>query len=99
MIVGEGVGITGVHVGRTLVGVGLGFGVSLGTSVLVFTRQPIFVHPRTPFVQKQLLQKLLSVSSPVHPVWTVSPPVSLHIACVVLGVCGFEADKVAETFA
>jgi hypothetical protein len=57
------------------------------------------VHPRTPFVQKQLLQELLPVSFPAQPLWTVSPPVSLHTACVVLGVFGSGADKVPETFA
>jgi len=59
----------------------------------------ILVHPRTPFVQKQLLQELLPVSFPVQPLWTVSPPVSLHTACIVLGVFASEADKVPETFA
>ena len=56
------------------------------------------MHPRAPFVQKQLLQELLPVSSPVQPLWTVSPPVSLHAACVVLGAFVSEADKVPETF-
>ena len=59
----------------------------------------IFVQPRTPFVQKQLLQELSPVSLSVQPLWTVSPPVSLHADCVVLGVFASEADKVPETFA
>ena len=57
------------------------------------------MQPRAPFVQKQLLQELLPVSSPVQPLWTVSPPVSLHAAWVVLGVFDSWADKVPETFA
>jgi len=57
------------------------------------------VHPRTPFVQKQLLQELLPVSFPVQPSWTVSPPVRLHTACVVLGVFGSGAEKIPKTFA
>ena len=57
----------------------------------------ILVQPRTPFVQKQLLQELLPVSFPVQLLWTVSPPVSLHTACVVLGVFGSGADKVPGT--
>ena len=57
------------------------------------------MQPRTPLVQKQLLQELLPVSSPVQPLSTVSPPVSLHAACVVLGAFTSGADKVPETFA
>ena len=57
------------------------------------------MQPRTPLVQKQLLQELLPVSSPVQPLSTVSPPVSLHAACVVLGAFASWADKVPETFA
>ena len=57
------------------------------------------MHPRTPFVQKQLLQELLPVSFPVQPSWTVSPPVRLHTACVVLGVFGSGAEKIPKTFA
>ena len=57
------------------------------------------MQPSRPFVQKQLLQELSPVSFPVQPLWTVSPPESLHAACVVLGVFASDADRVAETFA
>ena len=49
--------------------------------------------------ENQLLQELSPVSSPVQPLSTVSPPVSLHAACVVLGAFVSGADKVPETFA
>ena len=57
------------------------------------------MQPSRPFVQKQLLQELSPVSFPVQPLWTVSPPESLHAACVVLRAFVSGADEVPETFA
>jgi len=82
-----------------LVGVIEGVGTGFESELTPCEGHAISVHPRTPFVQKQLLQELLPVSFPVQPLWTVSPPVSLHTACVVLGVFGSGADKVPKTFA
>ena len=82
-----------------LVGVIRGVGTGFESELTPRAGHAILVHPRTPFVQKQLLQELSPVSFPVQPLWTVSLPVSLHTACVVLGVFGSGADKVPETFA
>ena len=65
-------------------GVEFGFAFTLA----VCSGHAILVHPRTLFVQK-----LLPVSFPVQPIWTVSPPVSWHTGCVELGVAASEAIR------
>ena len=71
------------------VGQGFGMGRCVDTGLeSEFTRcveLAILVHPRAASVQKQRLQKLSPLSFPVQPFSTVSPTVSLHDACVVLG--------------
>ena len=62
-------------------------------------RHSILVHPSNPFVQKQLLHEFSPVSLPVQPLWTVSPPPSLHAACGLLWVFDTGADKVPDTLA
>ena len=80
---------------RVIGGVATGF----ESELTPWAEHAILVHPMTPFVQKQLLQELLPVSFPVQPLWTVSPPVSLHTSCVSFEVFGAWADKVVDTFA
>ena len=67
-------------------GVGPADGLSVGTEVLGSgpevgrrARHAIFVQPRAPLEQKQLLQWLCPVSFPDQPLSTVPPPDKVHL--------------------
>lgn len=105
VLVGASLGVlVRIGSGVLVLSVGLFTGVIPGVesgfafTLAVCSGHAILVHPRTLFVQKQLLQKLIPVSFPVQPIWTVSPPVSWHTGCVELGVAASEADKVVDAF-
>jgi len=95
---GVGSGIL-VLTGGLFIGVVSGVGTGFEPAFIPSAGHAILVHPKTPFVQKQLLQELLPVSFPVQPLWTVSPPVSLHTFCVAFEVCGAWADTVGDASA
>ena len=77
--------------------VGIGIGVGIGIDVGIFSCplslvQYIFVQPKFPFLQKQLLQKLSPVSLPCQPLFTTSPPDNLQFLPV------WESMDVSEDF-